>query len=298
MGKVIQEGVTPSIAKFMAKQPIFFVGTANSDPSGHINVSPKAPGCSLQVFSSHTVAYADLSGSGAETAAHTMQNQRICILFVNLDPSEPPRMVRLHGKARLVLRDQAQSTGLVHCFPPSVTTQNPGWRCIFVVDVDRVSTSCGYSMPKMKLEGYRNTLNEVSHNANTKGYLYKNERLPNGMRGYRQLKNSYSIDRLPSVALLESEIVVPRPEGGYVLGGQVAQEDERIEIEGRIRDSRQFQVSDKELCRLVSTSRDRLPISHDVVETLGARELLYTMPFAFLLIFVLGAVAGFALHSV
>ena len=69
MGKVIEEGLTPAIVRFIAKQRVFFVATAPSDVTHHVNVSPKASADALAVLDAHTLVFADLSGSGAETAA-------------------------------------------------------------------------------------------------------------------------------------------------------------------------------------------------------------------------------------
>jgi len=65
----------------------------------HINISPKAPGSSLVVLGPRKVAYADFCGSGAETAARVMENQRMTLLFCNLEEG-PPKILRLHGMAR------------------------------------------------------------------------------------------------------------------------------------------------------------------------------------------------------
>lgn len=160
MGKTIPEGITDKLASFISKQPVFFVGTAAE--KGTVNVSPKSPGYSLQVLDAHTVAYADLSGSGAETIAHVLQNGRITILFVNLEPKTPPTLLRVYGKATIVPAATARATGLDSLFSDDVTNDNPGWRSVVVVKVDRVSSSCGFSMPEMVFQKYRNTLNEYT----------------------------------------------------------------------------------------------------------------------------------------
>ena len=46
----------------------------------------------------HTVAYLDVTGSGAETIAHLRENGRICVMFCAFEG--PPRIVRLHGRGR------------------------------------------------------------------------------------------------------------------------------------------------------------------------------------------------------
>ena len=71
-------------------------------------------------------------------------------------------------------------------FPPEITG-SPGFRAIFVVDVERVSTRCGYSMPVMSFERYRSALDE-----------FVQKKGQSGMNDYRVYKNSFSIDGLPS----------------------------------------------------------------------------------------------------
>ena len=60
----------------IARQSMFFVGSAPLAGDGHVNVSPKGPISSLAVLDDHTVAYLDIVGSGAETIAHIRENGR------------------------------------------------------------------------------------------------------------------------------------------------------------------------------------------------------------------------------
>ena len=85
---------------WIAKQALFFVGTAPLDESGHINVSPKGPIGSLRVLDDHTVAYLDAYGSGTETVAHVRENGRIVVMLCAFEG--PPRILRLHGRGRVL----------------------------------------------------------------------------------------------------------------------------------------------------------------------------------------------------
>src|SRR5215210_8133459 len=80
---------------WIARQALFFVGTAPRDDHGHVNVSPKGPIDTLRVLDDHTLAYLDVVGSGAETIAHLRENGRIVVMLCAFDG--PPRIVRLHG---------------------------------------------------------------------------------------------------------------------------------------------------------------------------------------------------------
>src|SRR6187549_2872783 len=79
---------------------MFFVATAPSGPDGHVNLSPKGIAGSFVVLDEHTVAYIDLTASGAETIAHLRDNGRITLMFCAFEG--PPNVVRLHGHGRFV----------------------------------------------------------------------------------------------------------------------------------------------------------------------------------------------------
>lgn len=205
MGKLLEE-IGAGETAFIAKQKVFFVATAPLSKDHHVNLSPKAPGSSLVVLGPHKVAYADLTGSGAETSAHVMENQRMTLLFCNLEEG-PPKILRLYGTAKLIIKEQVDSR-LLESFPEKIT-ESPGFRSIFVLNVERVSSSCGYSLPVMTYQKTRTTLDEY---AERKGI--------DGMNDYCVFNNSFSIDGLPSVAQLRNkdQLIVPKPEGGYIHG--------------------------------------------------------------------------------
>src|SRR3954465_6335769 len=79
---------------------MFFLATAPLSAGGLVNVSPKGPIGSLAIIDDHTVAYLDVSGSGAETIAHLRENGRIVVMLGALEG--PPRRGRSHGPARVV----------------------------------------------------------------------------------------------------------------------------------------------------------------------------------------------------
>ena len=99
MGKVF-DGIDNRLERWIASQPMFFVGSAPLDEDGHVNVSPKGPIETLRVLDPRTVAYLDFVGSGAETIAHVRENGRIVIMLCAFQG--PPRILRLHGQGRIV----------------------------------------------------------------------------------------------------------------------------------------------------------------------------------------------------
>jgi Pyridoxamine 5'-phosphate oxidase len=209
MGKVLEE-ISDKESRFIAESKVFFVATAPLSSEHHVSVSPKAPGNSCVVLSAHEVAYADLTGSGAETAAHVLQNGRMTLLFCNLERGAP-QILRLHGKAELILAARVPAT-LLAKFPHHITS-HIGFRAVYRLKVHRISTSCGYSLPQMDFVKYRSTLDEYTEKAGKAG-----------MFDYVTKKNSYSIDGLPSLALLREDgpmHVEPVVEDGYIFGNVV-----------------------------------------------------------------------------
>jgi hypothetical protein len=182
MGKIF-DSIDDKLAAWLLAQPVYFVGSAPLSADGHVNISPKGLGGTFAILGPLRVAYLDYTGSGAETIAHLRENGRIVVMFCAF--WGPPRIVRLHGRGRVVLTTDAEFAQLRPHFAKDVTV---GQRSIVVVDVDRVSDSCGYSVPTMTLVKDRDILD-----------------LANAKKGdeqlalYRQEKNAVSIDGLPAI---------------------------------------------------------------------------------------------------
>ena len=179
MGRVLDE-ITPEVASFIAAQHVFFTATAPTE-GGHVNCSPKGLD-TLQVLGSHEVAYLDLTGSGAETAAHLRQNGRITLMFCSFDGK--PNIVRLYGHGEVLPLDAPDAGRLLERLPAVL----PGARSVIRVDVTRVSTSCGYAVPILRYEGERPQLVEWAERKGSEGLdayrAEKNERSIDGLAGF------------------------------------------------------------------------------------------------------------------
>lgn len=169
------------LAAWMVAQPVWFVASAPLSDEGHVNLSPKGDD-TFRVLSPTQVAYLDLTGSGAETIAHLRENGRLTVMFCSF--AESPLILRLHGRGRAVQPGDAGWEDLVARFPTRV-----GTRSVVVLDVERISTSCGYGVPLMEVVGARPTMDEW---AERKG--------PEGLAAYRATKNATSIDGLPALS--------------------------------------------------------------------------------------------------
>ena len=184
------EGIDDRLRAWIARQSLFFVGTAPGGDGGHVNVSPKGPIGSLKVIDDHTVAYLDVIGSGAETIAHLRENGRIVVMLCAFDG--PPRILRLHGRGEVVLPEDPSFAELSASFDFDSPSIDEARRSIVVVHVNRVSDSCGYGVPLMSYEGQR------EHHAKSSAKRVRTM----GADGYQEFareRNSESIDGLPAM---------------------------------------------------------------------------------------------------
>jgi len=152
MAKVFDE-ITDHMREWIGRQALFFVATAPLDPDGRVNVSPKGPIGSLAVLGPREVAYLDAHGSGVETVAHLRENERICVMLCAFEG--PPRIVRLHGRGEVLLKDDPRFDDLYASADFADASIPEARRSMIRVDVERISDSCGYGVPLMSLEGHR-----------------------------------------------------------------------------------------------------------------------------------------------
>jgi predicted pyridoxine 5'-phosphate oxidase superfamily flavin-nucleotide-binding protein len=177
---------------WIARQPLFFVGTAPLDGDGHVNVSPKGPGGSFRVLDERTVAYLDVTGSGAETIAHLRENGRIVVMFCSFEG--PPKIFRLHGRGEVVPGDDPRFAELLERCDFDELGPPEARRAVVVVHVSRIADSCGYGVPLMSYEGER-----PHHDAWAQKRLRRDG--PDAIRDYQREKNAESLDGLPAVEL-------------------------------------------------------------------------------------------------
>lgn len=179
MGKVF-DGIDAQLEQWIATQQLFFVATAPLASGGRVNLSPRGHD-SLSVLGPHRLAWVDYTGSGVETIAHVRENGRICVMWCSFD--RRPRIVRAHGRGTVALPGEAAYDEVVARHPA-----HPSTRAVVVVEVERVSDSCGYGVPVMDLVGERDLLR-----------LGAEKRGPEGLAAYRADRNAVSLDGLPGL---------------------------------------------------------------------------------------------------
>jgi len=176
---------------WIARQSLFFVGTAPLGADGHVNLSPKGPIGTLRVLDDRTVAYLDVIGSGAETIAHLRENGRIVVMLCAFEG--PPRILRLHGRGEVVAADEPQFDELLEQAGFDQPAVGESRRAVIVVSVERIADSCGYGVPLMRYEGER---------PHSGAWAEKRLRVggPDALAQYQAEMNAVSIDGLPALS--------------------------------------------------------------------------------------------------
>jgi hypothetical protein len=182
MGKT-RSMIDDTARRFIEAQHVFFVASAPLDAAGHVNLSPKGLD-TFRILGPTTVAYVDYNGSGVESIAHLREkeNGRIVLMFCAFQG--PPNIFRLYGHGRVVEPHQPEFAALAGSFP---SCENA--RSIIVVELTRVTDSCGYGVPLFKYEGEREQI-----------HAWARHKGPEGLKAYRQEKNRRSIDGLPGLS--------------------------------------------------------------------------------------------------
>jgi len=147
MGKQFSE-ISIELQEFIERQKIFFVGTAAEE--GRVNISPKGMD-TFRVIGPNKIVWLNLTGSGNETAAHLLKNNRMTILFCAFEGS--PMILRLYGNATIFHQRDEIYHKYIGLFPMIA-----GARQIIVMDFDLVQTSCGFAVPFMDFKEERTQL--------------------------------------------------------------------------------------------------------------------------------------------
>ena len=167
------------LTNFIEKQPLFFVATAGHD--GRVNMSPKGMN-TLKVVDDNHISWLSLSGSGNETAAHVLENERMTLMFCAFEGDA--LILRTYGMAKAIYpRDDEWSSSIAE-FP-----EIAGSRQIFKLTIDLVQTSCGTGIPIMQYQKSR-AEDELLPYYQTMG--------PEGVEKYWRKKNAVSIDGKPT----------------------------------------------------------------------------------------------------
>eukprot|EP01006_Ploeotia_vitrea_P064605 TRINITY_DN88325_c0_g1_i1.p1 TRINITY_DN88325_c0_g1~~TRINITY_DN88325_c0_g1_i1.p1 ORF type:complete len:241 (-),score=13.12 TRINITY_DN88325_c0_g1_i1:74-796(-) len=185
--------IEPSVRDFIMNSPMFFVGSAPLQGK-FINISPKGMDGTFAIIDDHTVAYLESFGSGIETLSHLRENGRIVLMFASFVGT--PKIMRLHGTGVGHLQGSAEYKRLLKEHFGKFSDKWPEvadhMRSIILVNVKRVSDSCGFGVPEMEYKQDR----EILLNSYSERKLGSAN--PNKQRlEWTRERNRYSLDGLP-----------------------------------------------------------------------------------------------------
>lgn len=145
------EQLDDKLVTFIKKQRIFFVASAPNN--GLINLSPKGMN-TFFVVDNKRVAFMNFIGSGNETAAHLLNDGRLTIMFCSFE--KEPLILRLYGKGNVVYPGNVDWAEWEQHFGGP----RPGNRQVITLEISKIQTSCGFSVPFYEYTGERNMLIE------------------------------------------------------------------------------------------------------------------------------------------
>ncbi len=163
--------------KFIKEQRLFSVATSTADSK--INLSPKGMD-SLRILHKKRIVWLNLTGSGNETAAHLLENNRITLMFCAFEGA--PLILRIYGKAKSYHPRDETYHELINLFPKIA-----GARQIIDIEVEMVQTSCGFAVPYYEFKNERTQLTE-----------WAEEKKENDLDIYWRDKNRISLDGKPT----------------------------------------------------------------------------------------------------
>lgn len=167
------EELRPVHKQFIEAQPLFFISTAAAE--GRINLSPKGMD-SLRILDDKTILWVNLTGSGNETAAHLLLNNRMTIMLNAFQ--DPPLILRLYGNCDVYHPRDKEFEQYLPLFPTYRAA-----RQLIKLNLEMVQTSCGYGVPYMEYTGERSRLKQ-----------WADDKTDQQIWDYWEKKNQKSID--------------------------------------------------------------------------------------------------------
>ena len=141
--------------EFIEKQKMFFVSTAPK--SGKMNISPKGLDDTFKIIDGNKILWLNYFGSGNETAAHLLEDDRMTIMFCAFEGEA--NILRLYCKAKAIQeKDKNWNEYIKHFFIKRAARQ------VFEVTIESVNNSCGKGVPLYDFVSQREQLTNYYDN--------------------------------------------------------------------------------------------------------------------------------------
>ena len=160
--------------EFIKNQKMFFVSTAPKE--GKINISPKGLDDTFKIIDKNTILWLNYFGSGNETAAHLLEDNRMTIMFCAYEGDA--NILRLYCEARCIQeKDDNWEEYIKHFSIKRASRQ------VFEVKILSINNSCGMGIPLYDFVSQREELSNFYDNATKEEHL-----------AYMKKKNQTSFD--------------------------------------------------------------------------------------------------------
>ena len=147
---------------FIENQKMFFVSTAPKD--GKINLSPKGLDDTFKIIDKNTILWLNYFGSGNETAAHLLEDERMTIMFCAFE--NEANILRLYCKTKTIQeKDENWKDYIKHFKTPRAARQ------VFEVTILNVNNSCGMGVPLYDYVEQREELNNFYDKTNKEEHI-------------------------------------------------------------------------------------------------------------------------------
>jgi len=158
----ITEGLNQEDKNFIKKQKMFFVSTTPKE--GKINLSPKGLDDTFKIINNNKILWLNYFGSGNETAAHLLEDNRMTIMFCAFDGEA--NILRLYCTARAIQEKNKEWEEYISNFPVSRAA-----RQVFEVTIHNVNNSCGMGVPLYDFQGQRDELTNFYDNSTKEEHI-------------------------------------------------------------------------------------------------------------------------------
>lgn len=160
--------------EFIENQKIFFVSTAPKN--GKINISPKGLDDTFKIIDENTILWLNYFGSGNETAAHLLEDNRMTIMFCAFEGDA--NILRLYCEATCIQeKDENWEEYISHFSVKRASRQ------VFEVKIKSINNSCGMGVPLYDFNSQREELTNFYDNSTKEDHL-----------AYMRKKNQISFD--------------------------------------------------------------------------------------------------------
>lgn len=146
----ITDKLTQYDIDFINEQKMFFVST--SPKEGKINLSPKGLDDTFKIVEDNKILWLNYFGSGNETAAHLLEDNRMTIMFCAFEGKA--NILRLYCKAVAIQEKDENWDDYIKHFEKKKAA-----RQVFEVTIEGVNNSCGMGVP---LYDYVNQRDELT----------------------------------------------------------------------------------------------------------------------------------------